>query len=79
MSNEGPEEKKDDLIHIHIKIAKPDSPKVVVVQHEDKSKAVGDATASKVKKFGSELEKDAVNAVGGFKRKGFFVKDSRSS
>jgi len=75
MSNE-----PDETIEISIKIAKPETPKVMVVpQKASPVKAVGDATASKVKRFGSELEKDAVNAVMAFKRKGIMVKDSRSS
>jgi hypothetical protein len=78
MSND--EESNDgNMIEVHIKIPKPEPAKVMMVHKDSPTKAVGDATASKVKKFGSELEKDAVNAVSGFKRKGFFVKDSRSS
>jgi hypothetical protein len=79
MSNDEEEKSEGNMIEVHIKIPKPESPKVVMVHKESPVKAVGDATASKVKKFGSVLEKDAVHAVGQFKRKGIHVKDSRSS
>jgi hypothetical protein len=42
-------------------------------------KSSGFSTAKKVEKFGSVLEKDAVQATQDFRRRGFTVKDSRAS
>lgn len=79
MSNDEDKSTDGQMIEVHIKIPRSEPSKTVVVHHESLTKSVGDATASKVKKFGSELEKDAVKAVGHFKRRGINVKDSRSS
>lgn len=88
------EEGTKDFIEVRLKIPKPDEPKFILVPSpapihitnvtgdntpNGQMKSSDYSTNMRVQKFGSILEKDAVQATQSFKRRGITIKDSRAS